>query len=69
MNIAQLNKLIDCLETMALNAGFSEKNAKTLAVLSVENASGVSGVEINIECAVDTMAAYIDDPSSCSALQ
>ena len=64
MTITQLTKLIERLEAMAISAGISAKDAQALATRSIENAAGVGGVEVNITCAVDTMASYIDDTSS-----
>lgn len=61
MKLAALTKLIDRLEVMARNAGFDENEAQSLASSCIENAAGVGGVEINIECAVFTMDAYIDE--------
>lgn len=60
MTLAQITKLIDRLEAMAIKAGQSQTDAQMLAAKCVENASGVGGVEINIECAVSTMELYLD---------
>lgn len=61
MTLSQLNKLIDRLEVMAIKAGRSEQEAQTLAANCISNAAGVGGVEVNIECAVNTMLMYLDD--------
>lgn len=60
MTLTQLNKLIDRLELMAIKAGRSEQEARLLAANCIDNAAGVGGVEVNIECAVNTMLLYLD---------
>ena len=66
MTLAQITKLIDRLEAMAIKAGHSQVGAQILAAKCIDNASGVGGVEISIECAVFTMELYLDDETmSC----
>jgi hypothetical protein len=60
MTLTQLNKLIERLEAMAIKAGRSKQEAQNLAANCIDNAAGVGGVEVNIECAVNTMWMYLD---------